>query len=1108
MKKNLFCYWKFKEHSNLLKVFRIMKLSLFMMLLGILNVYSGNVISQEKKISINQKNISVKDVLKELESKTPYTFLYNDELIDVNRRVDVKANDESLISVLDKLFYGSSTIYKIIEKRIILIPSKESMRNIQQQTTYTVTGKVIEKNGDPLPGVNVYDKSDPSHGVITSVDGTYSITVSNSDAILAFSFVGFETQEVNVASRKVIEITLMENSISLNEVVAIGYGSQKKSDITGSVAVVDMDALPVKSPVSIAQSLQGAAPGVQVINSGDPGAGPIIRIRGLSSFGNNEPLYVIDGVPSVANRDFNPHDVESIQILKDASAASIYGSRAANGVVLITTKKGKGDFSINFDGRYGVEQVPKKIDMMSSLQYAELDNIAHDNAGLPHSTASEMVVTDPSSMPNTDWQGYMFQPGVIQDYNLDVNAKSGNSTYRIGLGYFDREGVIRGPEFSRTSFSLSTTHDYKKLQLGSSVRLTYTEASDVIGAPFFEALTALPNVAIYNKNNVGGYGAGDDVNQTYFTNPVGNQLSRDFRAHGYKAVVNLFAEYNFTDAFKYRFTTSVDASNQRWVGKREAAYLRYKDNPISSLDERTTHWLDWTFNHMFTYDKMFGKHNVTAVAVYSYEGHKDRYSRAYGENVSQDGDGNYFWVLDATKENQTINGAAGETGLHSFITRVNYGFANKYLLQVSGRYDYSSQFVKESRGAFFPAGSLGWKISEESFLSDSENIDLIKLRVGYGELGGKNIGFYDYAGFINTNVNYVFGTDQHLANGATQIKLANPDLIWETTASANIGVDFGFYRNRLQGSFEVYQTDTRNAILPVDLAISTGNFGGNPNQNIGDIRNSGIELTLTYQRMESDFKYRVTFNGSSNKNEVRSLGSLGQLSGNLTMSRPGYPIGKFFLRETDGIFQIGEEEEASKQGAFPGDVHFVDQDDNNIIDDNDRVMMGNPFPLADMGLNLYFEYKGFDASIFLFSQLGHDIFWGQGYVTERTDDYMNHPADFEPWTPENMSNTTPIAMYGAAGGRNYYGAQDRYLYDGDYLKLKNLEIGYTIPEHLMEKIGFKKLRVYFSGQNLFTITSYPGYDPEVINGWILERGVDWGAYPNPRTVSFGIQAKF
>ncbi|MCK5907966.1 MAG: TonB-dependent receptor, partial [Flavobacteriales bacterium] len=955
-------------------------------------------------------------------------------------------------------------------------------------------------------GVSVFVE-ETSKGTVTDFDGNYSITAEIGQTIKA-SFMGYTTFSVVYNGENPLNIVLQEDASQLDEIVVIGYGTQKKSNITGSVAVVDMESLPVKSPTTIGQSLQGTAPGVQVVNSGAPGSSPVIRIRGLSSFGNNAPLYVIDGVPASGNADFNPHDVESMQILKDASAASIYGSRAANGVILITTKKGKDKFSIDFDARYGVESVPKKIDVMSSTQVARIDNQGHDNAGIAHSPVSDLVLSDPSKMPSTDWQGYMFQPGAIQDYNLAISTATDKSNYRIALGYLKQDGVIRGPSFERSSLSFSSTHDYGKFQFGSIVRLNYSENRNVVGNPFFDAITAIPSVAIYNKNNVGGFGAGDDVNQVYLTNPVGMQLSNDNRSHTFKTVANLFAEYKFTDYLKYRFTTSVDAASQRYLGKREAAYLRYKDNPISSLTENNANWFDWTFNHMVSFDKTYGDHSISAVGVYSYEGHTERHSSAYGENMAQDGNGNYFWVLAAASENQRVSGSAGENGLHSGIVRVNYGFADRYLFQASGRYDYSSQFSSDNRAAFFPAVSVGWKIDKESFMDNFDNISLLKLRAGYGQLGGKNIGNYDYSGFINSNINYVFGSAQTNTNGATQVKLANENLIWETTESTNIGIDYAFYNNKFQGSVEYYNTNTKDAILPVDLALSTGNYFGNPNQNIGELRNSGWEFSFTYQNMDNEFKYRANLNVSANKNEVVSLGDLGQLAGNMTMTRPGYPIGTFFVRETQGMWQVGEEAEAAKQGAYPGDVHFVDQNDDNVLNDDDRVMFGNPFPKADIGLNLYAEYKGFDVSIFLFSQLGHDIFWGQGSAMERTDDYINHLADMEPWTKENKSNTTPIAMFGAAGARNYYGPQDRYIYDGDYLKLKNLEIGYTLPSDLMEKAGFKKLRVYFSGQNLLTLTNYPGFDPEVVNGWILERGVDWGAYTNPRTISFGVQAKF
>ena len=1086
------------------------------MLLLIASIFQFNMLAEingHSKLNIQLGKTTVGKVLETLKISTNLNVAFTHELVDVNRVVNANYTDISLNNILKDLFDETKVGYRIVNEQIILFE-----KTIAQDEKLKVSGVIKDEQGAPIPGVTVLEVG-TENGGITDMNGRYTLTNVDPAAELKYSFVGMQTEMIAVNGRSVIDVVMNEDIISLNEVVTIGYGSQKKSDITGSVAVVDMKALPVKSPTSVSQVLQGVAAGVQVTNSGNPGSDPLIYIRGISSFGSTTPLYVIDGVPSCGNRDFNPNDVESIQVLKDASAASIYGSRAANGVILITTKKGKEKFAIDFDARYGIEQVSKKIDLMNASQYATLDNMAHDNAGIAHNPANDLVLSNPSKMPNTDWQGYMFQPGAIQDYNLSMSSSGEKSTYRTALGFLDREGVIRGPEFKRVAFSNNSTHDYGKLQMGTSIRMTYTNARDMIGNPFFDALTAIPNVAIYDANNIGGFGAGDDTNQTYFTNPVGAQLTNENRAHSYKFVANVFAEYAFTKSLKYKFNVGIDASNQRFIAKRKAAYLRYKDNPISSMTERTTHWLDWSFTHMLTFNKTFAKHNLNAVGVYSYEGHKERFASAFGEDVAKDGNGNYFWAIDATKKNQAVAGTSGEKGLHSMIGRINYSYDDKYLLQISGRYDYSSQFNKNNRVAFFPATSLGWKINKESFLADVDKITLLKLRVGYGELGGQNIGFYDYAGFINQNVNYVFGKDQHIVNGATQIKLANEDLIWETTVSKNVGIDFGLFKNSIQGSFEVYQTDTRDAILPIDIALSTGNYAGNPNQNIGEIRNTGIEFSLTYQQMDKEFKYRVNLNASSNKNEVLNVGNLGELAGNRSMTRVGHAISTFYLRETNGIFQIGEEEEAAKQNARPGDVRYVDQptvdlngdgilEPDGIIDDNDRVLMGNPFPKADIGLNLYAEYKGFDASVFLHSQLGHDIFWGQGEVMDRTDDYVNKLANYTPWTPENKSNTTPIAMYGAAGSRNYYHSQDRYLYNGDFLKVKNVEIGYTLPSTVLNKIGMRKLRIYFSAQNLFTFTKYPGFDPEVVNGWILERGVDWGAYPSPRTISLGLQAKF
>ena len=992
------------------------------------------------------------------------------------------------------------------DKMAILPVQNENI--VSQQESFTVSGKVTDNSGAPLPGVNIYEKTNPTNGITTDFDGNYTINVSSKDVILVFSFIGFITQEINVDGKEKIDVVLIENSISLNEVVAIGYGTQKKSNITGSVGVVDMEELPSKSPTNTAEMLQGTVAGVQVSTSGDPGKEPVIRIRGLNSFGNNNPLYIVDGNPTADTRDLNPKDIESIQILKDASAAAIYGSRAANGVILVTTKKGKGDMSVNFDARVGVDQSPKFIDLANSVEFAKIDNMAHDNAGLAHVPSSDMVLADPNSLPDTDWQRYLIRPGVLQDYNLSLSKGNDKSTYRFALSYFDKEGITIGSEFERINATFSSTHKYKKFDFGFNVRLAYSNGSDVIGLPFMDVLQALPNVAIYDSRNVGGYGTGDDMNPTYFTNPVGLQETNINNAYTYKALSNIYLEYEIFDFLKYKFNTGIDFSYQNFIARREEAYLRYLDNPISSLTDNNNKWINYTFTNTLTFDKMFGEHSVNAVFGFAFEDNYHRSSDGYGENISQDGNGDYFWVLNAARENQKVYGAEDETGLYSEFLRINYEYKNKYLVQVSGRADHSSRFSKTHRTAFFPAASIGWKINEEGFMKDVDLISLLKFRASFGQLGGQELGAYDYQAYVNPNVNYVLGTNQSVLNGATQIKIANEDIKWQTTTTYNVGFDFALKNNQITGSAEYYVSNTDDAILPVDLPPSTGNFEGNPYQNIGTLKNSGFEFALGYREMGTALKYSFNFTLGTLKNEVEDLGDLGQISSNRTMTRPGYAIGTFFLRQTDGIFQIGEEEEAAKQGAYPGDIRFIDANSDGVINDDDRVMMGDPFPKVDLGLGAKFEYKGFDLSLFLFSQLGHEIFNGPLWQNDRSDDRFNKRAGYSPWTVDNPSNTTPIAIMGAEGSRNFYIDQDRYLEKGDYLKLKNLEIGYTLPLSILGKIGVDRLRIYFSGQNLFTISGYSGYDPEIVNPNILERGVDWGAFPNPRTISGGIHLKF
>ncbi|NOX64209.1 MAG: TonB-dependent receptor [Chlorobi bacterium] len=972
----------------------------------------------------------------------------------------------------------------------------------------TVRGTVTTTKGQILPGVTVLVKG-TTNGTVTDLDGKYTLSKVPTNATLRFSFVGMQSKEIPVNSRYVIDVTLSQSVFSLNQVVVIGYGTQKKSSITGSVSIVNLNDLPVKSPISAAQMLQGVA-GVQVVNSGGPGALPVIRIRGLASFGNNNPLFVIDGIPTSDANDLNPNDIASIQILKDAAAAAIYGSRAENGVVLITTKRGKGAFTISFDARAGVDNVPRYIPMTDATGFARIDNLAHDNAGVPHVPSSDMVISDPSSMPNTDWERALIIPGKVRDYNLSVSKGGDNSSYRFALGYFDKVGIIVGPpRFRRVDLTMSSTHKYKKLDFGTNIRLAYSNTRLVSGNPFEHVLRALPDVAVYNKNNVGGFGYGDILNAVYFTNPVGLQKTRINNTYTYKIMGNIFAEYKFTDYLKYKFNIGVDVPNQRGIFRRKAAVLRYLGNPYSSLTERNRVWINYVLNHTLTFDKVFGKHSIDAVIGFAYEDHLFRQSSAYGEQVVQRVDGSYLWVLNDVQINQKVSGSASETRLYSEFARINYAFDNKYLIQLSIRNDNSSRFSPANREGVFPGVSVGWKIKNENFLKNVDIISSLKLKASYGELGGEQLGAYDWVGYINPNVNYVLGTDQHILNGATQIKIVNGDIKWQTTTSSNIGIDFGLLKDKVFGSIEYYISDTKNAIVPVDLPLSTGNFGGNPFQNIGTIRNSGLELALSYRNHDNEFKYDFNMTFSTLKNDVISLSTLGQIAGGITMTRPGYPIGTFYLLKTNGIFQIGDEVAAAKQGAHPGDVRFIDINGDGLINDKDRVMMGDPFPKVTLGLNVHLEYKGFDLSMFFYSQLGFDIYNGAAWWMDRTDDRFNRPAGYSPWSPTNPSNTTPIAMYGAGGARNFYINQDRYLENGDFMKLKNLEFGYTLSRDLAEKVGLKKLRVYFSGQNLFTLTNYTGWDPEVANSSsVLERGIDWGAFPNPRTVSFGVQGKF
>jgi TonB-linked SusC/RagA family outer membrane protein len=985
-----------------------------------------------------------------------------------------------------------------------------------------VSGRVLDENGQAMPGVTVLERG-TSNGVTTDSDGRYSLTVAD-NATLTFSFVGYVSQEVPVSGRTSININLAPDSKALNEVVVVGYLTQKREDVTGSVASVsgrDAQRAPV---ATISEGIQGRLPGVQVINSGVPGQAPIINIRGLGSInGGSGPLYIIDGLWVDNIRDFNPQDAESIQVLKDGASLAPYGSRGANGVIIITTKKGKsGPAAISFNAYGGVQKINKTYDLMNAQEWSVINRQAYENAGRP----PQPFVVNPPGV-DTDWQKELIQTGSVQDYNLGFSGGGPNSNFLLSGEYFTQKGTVQGPKFERYSVRLNSGFNRGRLRVGESLQLARTNQTILNGLPFLDVLRMLPIIPVKDEANPGGFGFGNNNASTFGTNPIALQKLLNNTSVNNRLQGNVYGELTIFDFLRYRLNLGVEYLGYHDREKRQYGQWRQNDplNP-SYYAENQGNNLFTLVENTLTFDKSFGQHNLTAVAGYTEQHQENEFTR--GRNNGYGTGPTYYWALDAGSSAPQVQGSSFTYNKRSYLGQVTYDYDQRYLLTGAIRRDGSSRFSPENRYGTFWAASAGWRISKEQFFEGlSDKVNNLKLRVSYGVLGnellgGEYGGAYRWQGVVNPNVNYPFGGD-NIQNGSIQTQLPSNDIAWEERRTANYGFDLGLLEDRFTLSADYYRSETRNALVDPAIPLVLGNAGSNPYRRVGRIENQGFELVAGYNENRNAFKYGITGNLTTIKNKVTSLSNDATSPffvsgpGESTRTEVGYEVGSFYLYQFDGVFQTGDNIATSAQPtAQPGDVRYKDVNGDGQITAADRAHVGRVFPKLQYGLNLTAGFAGFDIAAFFQGVQGNDLLNTGRYWLDRTDDNGNYRRDFSPWTATNPSTTTPRAIIAGGGGpagesaiNNARLNSTRWLEDGSYLRLKNLQIGYTIPKILTDRMkGVGSLRFYVTGQNLFTITDYTGYDPEVVGAGLLTRGVDEGSYPNIRTVSIGAQLGF
>lgn len=994
----------------------------------------------------------------------------------------------------------------------------------------TITGTVTDANSEPLVGVNVLVKGTTT-GAITDIDGNFSVS-GKKGSTLVFSYIGMLTQEV-VYKGTALRVVMKDDSKALEEVVVIGYQTVKKSDLTGAVAVVDTKEMKKSTAGTLVSQMQGLATGINVRSSGRAGEDASIEIRGVGSLSNNSPLWVIDGMITDPGVDFNPADAESIQILKDASAAAIYGSRAANGVIIVTTKKGtKGPMKVNVSVKETLEWSPK-FDLMNAAEYIKYNDIAYNEA-IKDGIAT-VNSTQKHSQYDTNWQDEVLKTALVQDYNVSLSGGGDSGSYFVSAGYYNNDGVSYGNTFDRYSFRVNTQGKKGWFSFGENLAYSLTNTDPNQTNTYNDFLRMMPTIPIYDENNPGGYGYGDAAKyNTFGVNPIAREdlEYRHFRQNRLNG--SLWLEFKPFEFLSYKFNGGIDLyfyENSWFRGEGNWTQNQEHRDPESQKARDNTY--NMLIEHTLNFNKDFGKHHVDAVVGTTYQHHEWEGLWASRLNFPMTGNGDYFTVLNAGQSNQQNSNSISENAMISYLGRANYVYDDKYYLTATFRRDGTSRLAKENRWGNFPSFSGAWRISKEEFF-DVPWINDLKIRGNWGRLGNSSIGDWDYIGTINQSIVTVFGGA--IVPGSTQVKLVNAGLVWETKETVNVGFDASFLNQRLTVSAEYYNSKTSDVLAETPIAISTGNQGGSPWKNAASLRNKGFEFTFGWKDQISGFKYSALLNVTTMDNEVLSLGRDGSernfIDSGQARTEPGRSLAEFYLRKTDGIFRTQEEIDnyVTKGNHVPGpnedkvpagtpimiegkrpqlgDVKYLDLNDDGQITDIDRDYCGSPWAKMQMSLVLNAEWKHFDFSMMWNGQFGNKIYnvsrW-QGRLFADNSNYIRFEKGEEPYQVNPNSNT-PRIIYGDF--RNSRDA-DRFLENGSYFRMKNISIGYNFKQKWLTNLGVEKLRLFATGSNLITITGYSGLDPDFKGAnSVWNSGTDSFAYPNTRSVMFGLDLTF
>lgn len=972
--------------------------------------------------------------------------------------------------------------------------------------TAVVRGVVVDSSGEPLIGASVIENG-TQNGTVTDLDGNFEISVSPK-AQLTITYIGFDATNVAVNGQNNLKVVMADNSAQLNEVVVVGYGTMRKSDLTGAVGTMgakDMKDTPVNN---IGQALQGKVSGLQIIDAGKPGDNVTMKIRGLGSINDCDPLVVIDGVPTdLGLNALNVNDIERLDVLKDASATAIYGSRGANGVVMVTTKHGsEGSGRLAVSANVSIQNAKNVPTLLNSAQYAQLSNEMMSNAG--HSQNPDWA--DPSSLTtSTNWLDEMLRTGVMQNYTLSYSGGNEKAHYYVSGGLLDQTGIVKSVNYRRFTFQANSDAQVKKwLKFTNNITFS-TDKKDQGSYSITDAMEALP---IYGITDANGDYTGPEGNSEWYgsvRNPIGTIEKNKSNTKGYNLLMNISAEITFTKWLKFKSTYGYDA--KFWYNDSFTPAYAWKPTPVeeASRYESSNKSFTYLWDNYFTYDYTFAKkHHLSLMAGTSAQWNTYDY---------MNGQMNVFTFedvheLDNGEKMYSIGGNKSEWSLLSFMARANYSYADRYMLTATIRRDGSSRFGKNNRWGTFPSVAAAWRISSEEWFPTQDIVNNAKLRVGYGVTGSQaSVSNYAYLAQYNTSV-YPLGTKGVDQTALVNLTLANPNIHWEEVAQTNVGLDLSFLNSRINLSLDYYWKETRDMLVKASIPITSGYEDTSTTYtNAGKVSNHGLEITLNTQNIKTkDFEWQTTVSATYNKNKIKDLNSdtpyyINQLNNSyVTMLANGYPINVFYGYVTDGIFQNADEVEqhAVQAGAEPGDIRFKDLNNDGVINDNDRTVIGNPNPTWLYSMGNTITYKNLEFSLFLQGVAGNKIY---NYVKMNTTGmfaaYNQVDYVLDRWTGEGTSNVMPRAVYGDPNQNAR--VSDRYVENGSYLRVKNVSLAYNFPKSWIQKLQLENVRLNVACENLFTITGYSGIDPEVgING------IDYNNFPISRTFSVGLNVAF